>query len=203
VTGRDLLCFALLCFALLCFALLCFTYLARRACMGFSRMSLQFKVQERNGNHHSGGWTFLMIGFTEARKQRGCFCEEVEHALYQFPDPLVWHCSAIMLTNVIFKPIDEHETAWNHSRYSHQSSKCCQCQRPPLVDKVSANFLLIEVATWSAWRILYGRILDFLGRSCYFFFQVAPQLYSRGWVDPVPFSENLVAPGTDPGPLDL
>jgi hypothetical protein len=32
----------------------------------------------------------------------------------------------------------------------------------------------------------YCRILDFLDRSCYFFFQVAPQLYSRGWVDPVP-----------------
>jgi hypothetical protein len=26
----------------------------------------------------------------------------------------------------------------------------------------------------------YGRILGFLGRSRYFFFQVAPQLYSRG-----------------------
>jgi hypothetical protein len=32
----------------------------------------------------------------------------------------------------------------------------------------------------------YGRILGSLGRSRYFFFQVAPQLYSRGWVDPVP-----------------
>jgi hypothetical protein len=32
----------------------------------------------------------------------------------------------------------------------------------------------------------YGRILSFLDRSRYFFFQVAPQLYSRGWVDPVP-----------------
>jgi hypothetical protein len=32
----------------------------------------------------------------------------------------------------------------------------------------------------------YGHILGFLGWSCYFFFQVAPQLYSRGWVDPVP-----------------
>jgi hypothetical protein len=107
-------------------ASLCCTYLARRACMGFSRMSLQFKVQERNGIHHSGWWPFLMIGFTEARKQRGCFCEAVAHEPYQFPEPLVWECSAIMLTHVIFKPIDEHETAWNHSRYSHQSSKCCQ-----------------------------------------------------------------------------
>jgi hypothetical protein len=32
----------------------------------------------------------------------------------------------------------------------------------------------------------FGRILDFLDRSRYFFIQVAPQLYSRGWVDPVP-----------------
>jgi hypothetical protein len=32
----------------------------------------------------------------------------------------------------------------------------------------------------------YGRILGFLDRSRYFFFEVAPQLYSRGWVDPVP-----------------
>jgi hypothetical protein len=32
----------------------------------------------------------------------------------------------------------------------------------------------------------YGRILSLLDRSRYFFFQVAPQLYSRGSVDPVP-----------------
>jgi hypothetical protein len=30
----------------------------------------------------------------------------------------------------------------------------------------------------------YGHILDFLDQSRYFFFQVAPQLYSGGWVDP-------------------
>jgi hypothetical protein len=32
----------------------------------------------------------------------------------------------------------------------------------------------------------YGSILDFLDRSRYCFFQVASQLYSRGWVNPVP-----------------
>jgi hypothetical protein len=32
----------------------------------------------------------------------------------------------------------------------------------------------------------HGRILGFLDRSRYSFFQVAPQFYSRGWVDPVP-----------------
>jgi hypothetical protein len=32
----------------------------------------------------------------------------------------------------------------------------------------------------------HGRILSFLDRTRYFSFQVAPQLYSRSWVDPVP-----------------
>jgi hypothetical protein len=32
----------------------------------------------------------------------------------------------------------------------------------------------------------YGRILGYLDRSRYFFFQVVPQLYSRGWVGSVP-----------------
>jgi hypothetical protein len=32
----------------------------------------------------------------------------------------------------------------------------------------------------------YGHILDFLDRSRYFFLYIAPQLYSRDWVDPVP-----------------
>jgi hypothetical protein len=32
----------------------------------------------------------------------------------------------------------------------------------------------------------YGRILSFIDRSHYFFFQLAPHLYSRGWADPVP-----------------
>jgi hypothetical protein len=33
----------------------------------------------------------------------------------------------------------------------------------------------------------HGRILGFLERSRYYFFQVAPQLHSRDWVDPVPY----------------
>jgi hypothetical protein len=48
----------------------------------------------------------------------------------------------------------------------------------------------------------YSRFLD---RSRYFFFQVAPQLCSWGWVDPVPdplLLRNLVAPGIELWPLD-
>jgi hypothetical protein len=54
-------------------------------------------------------------------------------------------------------------------------------ERLPIFGEVSANFLRFEGVAWSA-----QRILGFLDRSRYFFFQAAPQLYSRGWVDPVP-----------------
>jgi hypothetical protein len=57
-------------------------------------------------------------------------------------------------------------------------------ERPPVVGEVSAKFAdrgchVVRVTD------PYGRILDFLDRSRYLFFQAAPQLYSRGWVDPV------------------
>jgi hypothetical protein len=53
-------------------------------------------------------------------------------------------------------------------------------ERPPLVGQVRANFLPIEGVLWSARRIPMSVISVFWNRSRYFFFQVAPQLYSRG-----------------------
>jgi hypothetical protein len=44
----------------------------------------------------------------------------------------------------------------------------------------------------------YGRNLGFLDRSRYFFFQVKETPFQTHY-----FSENLVAPGIEPGPLDL
>jgi hypothetical protein len=43
--------------------------------------------------------------------------------------------------------------------------------------------------------IPYSRILGFLDRSRYFLFQVAPQLYSRGWVDTIPDPLLLINSG--------
>jgi hypothetical protein len=59
-------------------------------------------------------------------------------------------------------------------------------ERPKLVGEVSANFLRIEGVAWSAQRIPTAVNIGFHDRSHYFFFQVAPQFSSRGWVDPVP-----------------
>jgi hypothetical protein len=72
-------------------------------------------------------------------------------------------------------------------------------ERPPLVGEVSTNFGDRGRHVASA-RIPYGRNLDFLDRSRYFFIQAAPQLYSQGSVDSKThyFSENLVAPGIEP-----
>jgi hypothetical protein len=61
-------------------------------------------------------------------------------------------------------------------------------ERPLLVDGVSANFCGIEGCHVVRLTDPYGRNLDLLERNGYFFFQVAPQLYSWGWVDSVPDS---------------
>jgi hypothetical protein len=52
----------------------------------------------------------------------------------------------------------------------------------------------------------YARILGSLDGSRYFFFQVAPQFTHEAEWTPFQthyFSENLVATGIEPGPLDL
>jgi hypothetical protein len=55
----------------------------------------------------------------------------------------------------------------------------------------------------------YGRIFEFLDQSHYFSFQVAFNCtHEAEWTEWTPFqthyfSENLVVPGIEPGPLDL
>jgi hypothetical protein len=49
----------------------------------------------------------------------------------------------------------------------------------------------------------YGLILGFLDRSRYIFFQAAPHEAEWTPFQTYYFSENLVAPGIEPGPLVL
>jgi hypothetical protein len=52
-------------------------------------------------------------------------------------------------------------------------------KQQPLDGEVSANFCGERSVAYSVRRIPYSCNLGFVDRSCYFFFQVAPQLYSR------------------------
>jgi hypothetical protein len=58
-------------------------------------------------------------------------------------------------------------------------------ERPPTVGEVVPN-LWMEGVAWSAQLIPMVVNVEFLDQSRYFFFQGAPQLSSRGWVDPAP-----------------
>jgi hypothetical protein len=55
---------------------------------------------------------------------------------------------------------------------------------------------------WSAQRIPTAVNFGFLDRSRYFL-EIAPQLSSHPVPDPLILRNNLVAPGIEPGPLEL
>jgi hypothetical protein len=61
----------------------------------------------------------------------------------------------------------------SRANYKHRSTAAC---RPTSLDRGCQVVSMTDP---------YGRILGFLDRSRYFFFQVAPQLYSRDRVNPV------------------
>jgi hypothetical protein len=74
----------------------------------------------------------------------------------------------------------------NKNSVSWVRERAILIEQPPLVSEVSAD----SFADWGCHVVSvtnsYGCNLGFLDWSRYFFFQVAPQLCSRGWVDPIP-----------------
>jgi hypothetical protein len=82
------------------------------------------------------------------------------------------------------------KTAWPQSAselYRPKDSRLLAKLEPTFEDRGCC-----EVSTTNS----YGRILGFIDRSRYFFFQVAFQLYSRGWVDPFPDPLLLIKSGS-------
>jgi hypothetical protein len=76
------------------------------------------------------------------------------------------------------KPTNETPRPESASELYRQSDRCLSAKLvPTFVDRECQEVSLTDP---------YGRILGFLDWSRYFFFQVVPQLYSRGWVDPFP-----------------
>jgi hypothetical protein len=63
------------------------------------------------------------------------------------------------------------------ANYTDRSTAACR--------RSNCQLLRIDGATWSAWRIPTA-VFSVSRLELLLFYQVAPQLYSRGWVDPVP-----------------
>jgi hypothetical protein len=71
-------------------------------------------------------------------------------------------------------------------------------ERPPLVDEVSSNFLLIEGATWSSWRIhtaVFSVFWTGAATFCFKYLLSYTHEAERTSFQTRHFSENLVAPG--------
>jgi hypothetical protein len=93
----------------------------------------------------------------------------IKYAVYSL---LFWHKFGTYYTSKL------NSVAWVRER-------TIPTERPPLVSEV------VPTSADRGCRVVSvtdprGHNLGFLDRSRYFFFQVAPHLYSRGWVDPVP-----------------
>jgi hypothetical protein len=81
------------------------------------------------------------------------------------------------------------------ANYTDQATAACR--------RSDCQLLRIKSATWCDGSLRsYSR---FSRQEPLLFYQVAPQLYSRDWVNPVPDPTTffLVVPGIEPGPPDL
>jgi hypothetical protein len=90
--------------------------------------------------------------------------------------PLLMTSSSTVLTFSPPTAVSSPFPARKKNPWSESASKLYRQSDRPLSAKLVPTF---------AYRGCRGLIIGFLDRSRYFFFQVAPQLFSRGWVDPV------------------
>jgi hypothetical protein len=107
------------------------------------------------------------------------------------------------------KRIRSYNMPVNYQTTRHNMQEDCNIQSPPLESYIAhtvyktklhglsprataacrrsdCQLVRIEGAKWSAWRIPPAVFSRFSRQEQLLFYQVAPQLYSRGWVDPVP-----------------
>jgi hypothetical protein len=110
--------------------------------------------------------------------------------------PKIWHAVMRHLyLSITYECLDNYTFRKKNSvafstqaNYTDRATAACR--------RILCQLLRIEGVAWSAQRIPTAVNLGFLDRSNYFSIQVAPQLSSRGWVDPVPDQSH-------PGTLDL
>jgi hypothetical protein len=93
-------------------------------------------------------------------------------------------------TRIIRQEIKKKKTPWSESASElyRPSDRCLLAKlMPTFVDRGCHVVSMTDP---------YGRIIAFLDRSRYVLFQAAPQLYSQGWVDPVPDTLHLRKSGS-------
>jgi hypothetical protein len=107
------------------------------------------------------------------------------------------NCVRLRKWNMTYKPNKLHDLS-QREIYTDQTTAACWRSDCQLFADRGCHVVNVKDP--------YGRILGFLDRSLYFSSKVAPQLYSRGWVDPVPdpvLLRKSGSPQSNSGPLDL
>jgi hypothetical protein len=83
----------------------------------------------------------------------------------------------IFMSPAVVKQKTKNSMIWVRERTTDRATAACR--------RSDCQLVRIEGATWSAWR-LPPAVFPVSRQESLLFYQVAPQLYSRGWVDPVP-----------------
>ena len=89
---------------------------------------------------------------------------------------------------------------------SHKNKSVALQLRRATTDWSGGCWMTVQGALWLAKRLSLNLNFSFLIRICYFSYQIATQLSSRGWVDPVPdpiLPEKILGYSREstPGPL--
>jgi hypothetical protein len=112
-------------------------------------------------------------------------CESLESSFFVKFLKINWQPFATYNNiNIWLWPYRPKHIKKNSMAYTDRASAACR--------RSDCQLLRLEGAMWSAWRIPWSawRIprpySRFSRQEPLLFYQVAPQLYSRGWMDPVP-----------------
>jgi hypothetical protein len=109
---------------------------------------------------------------------------------------LYWHKHNIYIDTVCMEWIVISQCVYNKLRFVYMKWIIFFCKKrhslSPVKYLFSIKTKLRGLSLWASYTdratatVPYGHNLSILDQSRYFFVQVAPQLYSQGWVDPVP-----------------
>jgi hypothetical protein len=107
-----------------------------------------------------------------------CWCLQTNVALISWNRPLRLPCTYIRFRIQRYRT-NKQKTPWPEltSELYRLSDRCLFAKLVPTFADRGCHVVGVTDP--------HGRVLGFLDRRLYFLLQIAPQLYSQGWVDPV------------------